>query len=306
MNVILHRSAAGHALPFTLPQYKIAAKDAVGRSSQAGRHEPVRVASLHERASASELRPPEGAPRHGTRALVLSGSRSRTASCAPARREPHRTHAARSTRLIGENGAGKSTLVKILSGAVSPGRRGDLLAGALGHARRSRPLTEPASQPSFQELSLDRPTWAWPPTSCTADGAAGPGAGRIDRARSRRQRATTCASSGSEASNRTPKQSRELRLAERQMLEICRALSIRAAEVLVLDEPDLGARCPTRSSGSSTKVRAVRRTRRDRPLHLPPPRGDREPVRSRHRLPGRDRRRQAARSTRCRRLVWSS
>ena len=81
----------------------------------------------------------------------------------------------------------------------------------------------------------------------------------------------------------------ELGLAERQTLEICKAL-IRKPRVLVLDEPT-SALLPEQVEWLFAKVRAFAAGRRDRRLHLAPPGGDREPERPGDRLSRRRRRR---------------
>src|SRR5262249_2729987 len=123
--------------------------------------------------------------------------------------------------LIGENGAGKSTLVKILSGAIVPDRgeilyRGEsLLDGAIVDARRAGVAT------AYQELSLV-PEWDVATNLLYATGAATK-AGRVNARAARRSAAKAMADLGVVGVD--PRQRvRDLRLAERQILEITRAL----------------------------------------------------------------------------------
>jgi ribose transport system ATP-binding protein len=135
--------------------------------------------------------------------------------------------------LLGENGAGKSTLVKILSGIVTPdqGRLrldgAEYLPGSLMAARRAGIST------AFQELSLL-------PNLSVATNLLLPtlikGAGGLAAARRNQERASEILAEF-DASDISPRALvSELSLAQKQRLEIVRALSHRP-RVLILDEP---------------------------------------------------------------------
>jgi len=135
--------------------------------------------------------------------------------------------------LIGENGAGKSTLVKILSGAIAPDsgeivyRGVSLLESATVDARRADIAT------AYQELSLI-PDWDVATNLLYATGEA-VRRGRVNVRAARRAAADIMRDFGIVGID--PARSvRTLRLAERQMLEIMRAL-IAQPQILILDEP---------------------------------------------------------------------
>ena len=135
--------------------------------------------------------------------------------------------------LIGENGAGKSTLVKILSGAIAPDGgeiryKGDsLLQGATVNARQAGIST------AYQELSLV-PDWDVATNLLYATGEA-VSRGRMN-VRAARRMARAVMSEFGIAGIDPSRSIRTLRLAERQVLEIMRAL-IAQPQILVLDEP---------------------------------------------------------------------
>jgi ribose transport system ATP-binding protein len=133
--------------------------------------------------------------------------------------------------LLGENGAGKSTLMKIIAGSVKPDE-GELTLGG-------RPL--PTGSPSvaqshgvgavYQDLSLI------PAMSVGENILLGRWrrTGRlVDLKRTEREAESMLERIGLEVSVRTPV--RELGVAERQLIEIAKALSARV-RVLLLDEP---------------------------------------------------------------------
>jgi len=135
--------------------------------------------------------------------------------------------------LLGENGAGKSTLVKILSGIVTPDQ-GNLLLdggayrpGSLMEARRAGIST------AFQELSLL-------PNLTVATNLLLPtlikGAGGLAATRRNQERAAEILAEFDAADISPRTLVSDLSLAQKQRLEIVRALSHRP-RVLILDEP---------------------------------------------------------------------
>jgi ribose transport system ATP-binding protein len=135
--------------------------------------------------------------------------------------------------LIGENGAGKSTLVKVLSGSVRPDHGEIVLNGQSLQASSPLEAREAGIATAFQELSVI------PDLSVASNLFYGiepkVRAGRIDRRTLRREAGRVLASldvEGIDAGSNV----RELSLAQRQILEISKAL-IRKPSVLILDEP---------------------------------------------------------------------
>ena len=135
--------------------------------------------------------------------------------------------------LVGENGAGKSTLVRILTGATAPD------GGTRRHRRAARRRVSRRSR---------RGAWAWSPSISTrrsspicrlprtSRSARNPAAcsrawtgPRGGRTRARRWRAWARTSTWTA-------RRRSLSLPEQQLVEMARALSVRA-RLLILDEP---------------------------------------------------------------------
>jgi ribose transport system ATP-binding protein len=135
--------------------------------------------------------------------------------------------------LMGENGAGKSTLVKILSGAITADEGEIRLAGQPLVVRSPAEAQRAGIVTVFQELSLI-------PDLTAADNlfyGIEPRVrrGRIDRRTLLREAEAAFARLGAEGID--PRRNvRDLSLANRQILEICKAL-VRRPRVLVLDEP---------------------------------------------------------------------
>ncbi|HMK22537.1 MAG TPA: sugar ABC transporter ATP-binding protein [Terriglobales bacterium] len=135
--------------------------------------------------------------------------------------------------LIGENGAGKSTLVKILAGAITADHGEILYRGSevtLGTTAAARSL---GVATAFQELSLV-PDWDVATNLLYRDEPSIK-AGRVNPHASRRAAAAAMKQFGVVGIDPGRRVS-ELRLAERQMLEIMHAL-MAEPNILILDEP---------------------------------------------------------------------
>ena len=134
--------------------------------------------------------------------------------------------------LLGENGAGKSTLMKILSGAYEKDAGEIWIDGArveIGGPRHARQLgvgviyqelTLVPTLSAAENIFLGREPRRWP--------------GLVDRHRQRARAQEALDQIGATFDARTPVLS--LSLAERQMVEIARALSL-DARILIMDEP---------------------------------------------------------------------
>ncbi|MCU0907646.1 MAG: sugar ABC transporter ATP-binding protein [Rhodobacteraceae bacterium] len=134
--------------------------------------------------------------------------------------------------LLGENGAGKSTLIRILSGLVTPD------TGVIDVDGAPRPFRSPRDAQRAGIVTIHQELLLFPDLSiaeniCMADA---PGAlGRIDRAAQRAKARALLAELDS--GDLDPAQPvRSLSVAERQRVEIARALG-RQARVLIMDEP---------------------------------------------------------------------
>jgi ABC-type sugar transport system ATPase subunit len=152
--------------------------------------------------------------------------------------------------LIGENGAGKSTLVKVLSGSVRPDAGEIRLNGETLQTASPRAARDAGIATAFQELSLipdltvaNNLFYGIEPKVV---------AGRIDR-RVLRRSATELLGSLDVDGIDPGRYVRELSLAQRQILEICKAL-VREPSVLILDEPT-SALLPEQVQWLFTKVR---------------------------------------------------
>jgi ribose transport system ATP-binding protein len=135
--------------------------------------------------------------------------------------------------LLGENGAGKSTLVKILSGVVQPDTGAMTLDGAPYRPHTILQARAAGVATAFQELSL-------PANLTVAESLLMPrlskGAGGLISARKTERTAAAILRRHGLASIDPGQAIDDLPLAERQRLEIVRALH-HASKVLVLDEP---------------------------------------------------------------------
>ena len=134
--------------------------------------------------------------------------------------------------LIGENGAGKSTLIRILAGAVTPD------SGTLAMDGRIIHHNDPLTAKSLGIAAIYQHPALFPDLTIAENIALGTEPGglwrRIDW-RSRKRRATDLLDRvGAKISPDTL--AADLRLPERQLVEIARALGAKA-KVLILDEP---------------------------------------------------------------------
>jgi ribose transport system ATP-binding protein len=134
--------------------------------------------------------------------------------------------------LVGENGAGKSTLMKVLSGAHAPDEGRMWLGGA--PYRPAHPLDARRSGVSmiYQELSLALHLTVMENIVLGMEPVAGP---FVRWAEVRRRAAAAMAQLGRGDIRLETRVSR-LSIAERQLVEIARAIAV-GARVLVLDEP---------------------------------------------------------------------
>ncbi|MBI5378939.1 MAG: sugar ABC transporter ATP-binding protein, partial [Nitrospirae bacterium] len=134
--------------------------------------------------------------------------------------------------LIGENGAGKSTLIKILAGAHRRDAGRVLLRGREVDLRDPHEALAEGLSVIYQEFNLV-------PTLSVAQNiflGREPGRGGwIDRGAIVRQAVAMLADLGVRIDPRVLV--RTLGVAERQMVEITKALSSRSAQVLIMDEP---------------------------------------------------------------------
>ena len=135
--------------------------------------------------------------------------------------------------LVGENGAGKSTLVKILTGVHQPDS-GEILDRGRGAADPQRPQRRSPS--GSRRCTRSRPsssTSPWRRTSSPA-GARAAVLGSVDWSQMNQEAATVLDELGVDFAPDTPV--RGLGVADRQLLEIAKALST-DARVLIMDEP---------------------------------------------------------------------
>jgi ribose transport system ATP-binding protein len=135
--------------------------------------------------------------------------------------------------LIGENGAGKSTIVKILSGIVMPDQGSIELIGAQFAPRNPMDAHAAGVSTAFQELSL-LPNLTVAQNLMLPRQVKGP-LGLVSAARGRERCAEILAQYGL-GHIHPDVTARALSLAERQRVEIVRAVS-RNPRLLVLDEP---------------------------------------------------------------------
>ncbi len=161
--------------------------------------------------------------------------------------------------LAGENGAGKSTLIKLLAGVHRPDRGQVLLDGEpvtfAGPAdARDAGVAVIYQEPTlFPDLSVAENIFMGRQPRLPNRGLA-PGLGRIDRAAMNRAAADLFAQLGVRMDCAAP--ARGLSIADQQMVEIAKALSL-DARVLIMDEPT-AALTSTEVARLFTVARALR------------------------------------------------
>lgn len=134
--------------------------------------------------------------------------------------------------LLGENGAGKSTLIKIISGVVTPDSGSISIEGSLSSSQSPAQAVQRGIVPVFQELSLlpdltvaENIFISNPPVNRL---------GIISRLTLKQKTEALCAELGFEHLDPNALV-RELPLAQRQLVEIAKAIS-RNPKLLILDE----------------------------------------------------------------------
>lgn len=134
--------------------------------------------------------------------------------------------------LLGENGAGKSTLIKILSGAYQPDEGEILIEGELQQYRTPREANDRGVSVIYQELNyLNDLSVA---ENIYLNRLPLKGKGRVDWKKLHEDAKQVL--STLEVTLDTSKNMRELSVAEKQLVEIAKALS-QNAKILVMDEP---------------------------------------------------------------------
>ena len=134
--------------------------------------------------------------------------------------------------LLGENGAGKSTLMKILSGAYQKSAGRIVLDGAEGEIKNPRHAQELGVSTIYQEFNLIPHLSVGENIFLGREPTRLPGL--VDRRAVRRGAARVLGGLGLKLDPRRPV--RGLRVAEQQMVEVAKALSL-DARVLIMDEP---------------------------------------------------------------------
>ena len=134
--------------------------------------------------------------------------------------------------LLGENGAGKSTLVKIITGVHQPDHGEILLNGVPVHFNDTRESRKAGIAAIYQELSL------FPDLDVAENIFVGrqpvAAGGRIDWKKLYKEAEQLLSSLGVHLDMK--QQARNLSIAQQQMVEIARAISINA-RILIMDEP---------------------------------------------------------------------
>jgi ABC-type sugar transport system ATPase subunit len=133
--------------------------------------------------------------------------------------------------LVGENGAGKSTLIKVLAGAVLPDRGRILLDGKPAVIRAPLDAQRAGIAVIYQEFNL---VGALPVVDNLFLGRETTRFGLLNRGEETRSARALFARLGVEIDPAQP--CRELSIAQQQVVEIARALSLQA-RIVVMDEP---------------------------------------------------------------------
>ncbi|MGH9854239.1 MAG: ATP-binding cassette domain-containing protein, partial [Blastocatellia bacterium] len=134
--------------------------------------------------------------------------------------------------LLGENGAGKSTLMKILSGAYQKSSGQILFDGREIEIKNPKHAQELGIGIIYQELNLVPQLSAAENIFLGREPVSYPGL--IDRKAMQREAARTLTDLGIEIDVRKPV--RELSIAQQQMVEVAKAISLEA-KILIMDEP---------------------------------------------------------------------
>ena len=190
--------------------------------------------------------------------------------------------------LVGENGAGKSTLVKILAGCTPTTKARSLMEGRPLHLRSPRDAQHHGIAIIHQDLQQVRELTVYENLFL----------GREYQGDSAGSTAGACAPRPCRwlgdlgLTIDVDRPIKRLRVAERQLLEIAKALSLRA-RILIMDEPT-SALNPARSDPALPGHPPAARERRRDHLYQPPARRDLPDRRSHHRAAGRPARRLAA------------
>lgn len=133
--------------------------------------------------------------------------------------------------LVGENGAGKSTLIKLLTGALKPDRGGLELFGVKSEWTSARDRRQAGLSAIYQELTTVPEMSAAANVFLDNPHRRGPFLDRVEMRRTFDQLANRLGLSMS-ANARAG----SLSIADRQMIEIMRALAV-SARILIMDEP---------------------------------------------------------------------
>ena len=195
--------------------------------------------------------PADGRP--DTAALALRGVSKSYGAVAALREVGLDLYAGEAHALVGENGAGKSTLVKVIAGVERPDEGQVLIDGEARHLRGPHGAAAAGIAVIYQEPTL------FPDLSVAENIFAGRqpvrGMRLLDRSGMHEQAAQLFATLGVRIDPRRP--AKGLSIADQQMVEIAKALSVRA-RILVMDEPTAAL-----SGAEVTRLLDVARSLRD-------------------------------------------